>query len=412
MTHHLRSRYRNPLPGCALGTALGLLAACGGSNRAPLTSGPSSQAYLYVATNEVGGEAVPGAVYQYVIDTAGAPAPLAVASVPTGVRPTGIVSDATGRYVYVINSGDDTISQYTIGADGGLVALSPAVVSLAASSPFLTLVGVWITMDPGGRFVYVVGSPQDPAGPSASIAQFSIRSDGTLAPLAPADVTIPFRPSGPLVIDAGGRYAYLPGQSTGPGGAVSQFAVNADGTLSALTPATVAAALGITAVAVAPDGSTAYGMSVCVDSNCDGQIAPYPIGADGTLGQAGAGTLTGSHVNPVGMVFDAAGAYLLANDMGVDTNNGLVYQYTVGGAGALQADTPASLPVTSGAVAIAADGSNLYALSANAVGAVSGQPAGGHIDQYLIGSGGLLMVQGTSTVAGSQPAAMTLVPAH
>jgi hypothetical protein len=80
--------------------------------------------------------------------------------------------------------------------------------------------------------------------------------------------------------------------------------------------------------------------------------------------------------------------------------------------GALVADTPASLTVASGAVAESTNGSNLYALSANAIGFVSGLPQGGHIDHYVIGSGGLLTPVSTTAVAGSLPTSMTLVVVH
>ena len=153
-------------------------------------------------------------------------------------------------------------------------------------------------------------------------------------------------------------------------------------------------------------------MSACTDTACDGQIEAYAIGANGTWTPTGAVTLSGAHVNPVEMVTDESGAYLLANAMGVDTNAGTVYQYAVGGTGALTADMPASVPVASGAVAESAYGTNLYALSANAVGSASGQPSGGHIDQYVIGPDGLLTAASTATVAGSLPTSMTLVATH
>lgn len=75
-------------------------------------------------------------------------------------------------------------------------------------------------------------------------------------------------------------------------------------------------------------------------------------------------------------------------------------------------DTPASLGVAPGAVAESTHGSNLYALSANAIGFASGQPQGGHIDHFIIGSGGLLILMSTTTVAASLPTSMTLVVAH
>ena len=400
----------------AVGTVLSSVAACGGAGSGATDSttgggGGPPALYAYIASADVDNRAVPGAVYQYSIASDGSIAPLSIASVPTGVTPTGVVSDPSGRYVYVVNSGDTTISQYSVGTGGSLVALSPAVVRIAGPFQFA---GFALSIDPVGEFLYVVGSPRDPPGPTASIAQYSIQSNGTLAPLAQAYLTLPVSASGSLAIDPGGRYAYLPGATNAPGGLISQFSISADGTLSPLTPATVAATQGTVAVTIAPSGQTAYVMSTCIDTACDGQIEPYTIGANGTLTPTGVVTLTGAQVNPVEMVPDGSGSavYVLANAMGVDTNAGAVYQFAVDSMGALAADTPASLSVASGAVAESSYGSNLYALSANAIGFASGQPPGGHIDHYVIGTGGLLTAVGTTTVIGSLPTSMTLVVAH
>jgi 6-phosphogluconolactonase (cycloisomerase 2 family) len=394
----------------AVGTALSSVAACGGAGSGATGGGGQPAVYAYVASADVNNRAVAGAVYQYSIASDGSIAPLSIASVPTGVTPTAVVSDPSGRYVYVVNSGNATISQYSVGTDGSLVALSPAVVRIAGPFQFA---GFSLSIDPGGQFLYVVGSPRDPPGPpTASIAQYSIQSDGTLVSLAQAYLTLSVSASGSLAIDPGGRRAYLPGATNAPGGLVSQFSINPDGTLSPLMPATVAAAQGTVAVTIAPSGQTAYVMSTCIDTACDGQIEPYTIGANGTLTPTGVVTLTGAHVNPVEMVTDGSGAYLLANAMGVDTNAGAVYQYAVESTGALAADTPASLSVASGSVAESTYRTSLYALSANAIGFASGQPPGGHIDHYVIGTGGLLTAVSTTTVAGSLPTSMTLVVAH
>ena len=400
----------------AVGTVLSSVAACGGAGSGATDSttgggGGPPASYAYIASADVDNRAVPGAVYQYSITSDGSIAPLSIASVPTGVTPTGVVSDPSGRYVYVVNSGDTTISQYSVGTGGSLVALSPAVVRIAGPFQFA---GFALSIDPVGEFLYVVGSPRDPPGPTASIAQYSIQSNGTLAPLAQAYLTLPVSASGSLAIDPGGRYAYLPGATNAPGGLISQFSISADGTLSPLTPATVAATQGTVAVTIAPSGQTAYVMSTCIDTACDGQIEPFTIGANGTLTPTGVVTLTGAQVNPVEMVPDGSGSavYVLANAMGVDTNAGAVYQFAVDSMGALAADTPASLSVASGAVAESSYGSNLYALSANAIGFASGKPPGGHIDHYVIGSGGLLTAVSTTTVAGSLPTSMTLLVAH
>ena len=246
----------------AAGLVLGSVAACGGAGSNATDPGRPPATYIYVASENVSTSAMPGAVYQYSIGADGSVAPLSVASVPTGVTPRTVVSDPSGHYVYVANEGDATISQYAVGADGVLAALSPAVVPIAGPQN----AGYTASIDPGGRFLYVVGSPRDPAGPSTSIAQYAIQSGGTLAPLAQAYLSLSVFGSGSLAFDSTGQYAYLPGAAAAPGGLVSQFSLNPDGTLSPLAPATVAAAQGTLAVAIAPSGQTAYVMSACTDT--------------------------------------------------------------------------------------------------------------------------------------------------
>jgi len=114
------------------------------------------------------------------------------------------------------------------------------------------------------------------------------------------------------------------------------------------------------------------------------------------------------------MLIASAGssAYLLANFMGVDTNAGSVYQYTIDSTGALVPSTPFAVAVSSGAVAESMYQSNLYALTANAVGQISGSPQGGHLDHYAIGPGGQLTAVNTTSVAASLPTVMTVVLAQ
>jgi 6-phosphogluconolactonase len=405
-SHQIGGFRRFPFLG-AVSAILSSLAACGGSGSDTVEA---SRGYAYIASADVRGPQVPGAVYQFAIAPDGSLAPLSVASVPTGAIPTAMVSDPSGRYVYVVNLGDATISQYAVGAGGGLMALSPAVVDVAGSSPSATA-GYSVSIDPRGGFLYVVSTPRDPPGPSASIAQYSIRSDGTLTPLTQPYINIPASASGPLAIDPSGQYAYLAGATSAQ---VSQFSVASDGTLAPLVPAAVAATQTAVGIVIAPSGQTAYVLSACFDNVCDGQVAQFTIGANGALTPTGAMIHTGSHVIPEAMVIDgsASSAYLLVNVMGVDTNSGSVYQYTIDSTGALVPGTPNSLSVTSGAVAESVYGSNLYALSSNAIGFASGSFTGGHFDHYAVESNGNLTMVGTTPLAASLPTAMTLVVAH
>jgi 6-phosphogluconolactonase (cycloisomerase 2 family) len=369
--------------------------------------------YAYITSANVQGGQVAGAVYQYAIGMDGSLTPLSIASVATGPTPTAVVSDPSGHYVYVANLGDATISQYAVGVDGELMALSPAVVSIAA--PFPVPAGYTMSVDPKGLHLYVVTLPRDHSGHSVSIAEYSIGGGGTLTPLSPAYVSVSTAMSaGPLTIGPSGKYAYLAGTTNAVTGQVSQFSIADDGTLSPLAAASVAAAGQAFGVAITPSSRTAYVLSRCVDNACDGQVAEYAIGTNGTLTATGADTVTGSHINPVAMVTDGSGssAYLLTNFMGVDTNAGAVYQYEIDSAGGLTPDTPVSLSVTSGAVTENTYGPYLYALSSNALGFVSGSPTGGHVDQYSIGSNGLLSAVNAIPVVAPFPTAMTLVVAH
>jgi 6-phosphogluconolactonase (cycloisomerase 2 family) len=392
----------------ALSAAFGCLAGCGGVD---IGSGPLPPGYAYI-TSASEGETPSGAVYQYAVGSDGSLTPLSTASVPTGVIPSTIVSDPTGHYVYVVNQGDATISQYSVGSGGGLVPLSPAVVSVGEPFP---AIGVYAaTIDPSGRFLYIVTVPLDPPGPSASIAQYSIGGGGTLTPLTPAYVSVPASAVGPLAIEPNGHYAYLAGATSALGGQVFQFSIDNDGALVPLTPASVAATQTANGVAIAPSGQTAYVLGSCVDTACEGQVARYTIGTNGTLTATGSTTLTGGHVIPIAMVVDTSGssAYLLTNLMGVDTNIGAVYGYAINNAGDLVPDTPASIGVASGAVAETTYGPNLYALSANARGFASNPQPGGHVDHYAIGPGGRLSAVGTITVAEGFPTGITLVTTH
>ena len=368
--------------------------------------------YAYIASVDSQHLVGSGAILQFAIGSDGSLSPLAVASVSAGSWPVSVSADPSGRFVYVANLLDATISQFAIGADGGLVPLAPAVVAIPG--PYPMAVGDALSVGSQGRFLYVVTSPRDPPGPVASIAQYAIGTDGTLSSLTPGYLSLATAASGALTLDPGGQHAYLAGRSPTAPGVIAQFAVGGDGTLALLTPAQVAVASAAVAVAIAPDGRNVYALSDCADPACDGQVAQYAVGMDGALAPTGATTTMGGHVVPLAMLLTGGGsnAYLLANLMGVDTNAGVLYQFTINGAGALVAATPASLAVSSGAVAAATYGVSVHVLSSNAVGFASGMPTGGHIDHYVIGSGGLLTAAGSTPVATGDPSAIALVVAH
>ena len=56
--------------------------------------------------------------------------------VVSGTKAQYISIDPTGRYAYVANSGDNTVSQYTIGLGGELTPISGAATVSTGATPF------------------------------------------------------------------------------------------------------------------------------------------------------------------------------------------------------------------------------------------------------------------------------------
>lgn len=383
------------------------LAACGDSGNSSLVASPQANGptgFVYVAATAT--DSGPGAVLQYSVGPDGSLAPQSSPSVPAGTDPMGIAADPSGRYVYVANAGERTISQYAVGAGGGLMELSPATVSFPASTSGGGDYSV--TIDPSGHYLYVVVSPfAATSGPSpAFIAQYSIGSTGLLSPLAPASIALSTVATGALTIDSIGRHAYLGG---GLSGVVLQFSIGSNGTLAPLALAGVAADEPV-GVVLAPRSDTAYVLGRCVDTLCDGEVSQYLIDSDASLNPRVSTTLTGSHILPVDMLLSASGssAYLLATVMGVDRSSGSLYSYAIDASGALVPQ--GTLDAGAAPVAEALNGSNLYVLTSDAL-ASPPNGSGGHLAHFTLGSGGTPSEMDATAIAGRNPTAMALVVA-
>jgi DNA-binding beta-propeller fold protein YncE len=381
------------------------LAGCGGSGSDGLSAPPppsgSLAGYAYVASADAQGLQVPGAVYQFTIGADGSLSPLASASVPTGVTPTAMVSDPSGQHVYVLNLADATISQYAVTAGGGLAPLSVPSISIKGS--FTQASGYFASVDPTGRFLYVVANPPPVVDAivqyEAFIAQYFIGGDGSLRPLTPSYVLVPSTMPGALAIDAGGQHAYLAG-----GSAVYPFALQADGTLSIMTPVTATPTA--TGVALAPGGQFAYVLSRCIDTLCEGQLALYTVDTGGQLAPTGVTTLLGSHILPLELEFEADGkaGYLLTDFMGVDTNTGSLTRNLVETNGMLVGDALVmAVPLGGSPVTEILHGGDVYALISSAMPGRSS--TGGQVLHY---SSDLRAVGSTNLAAGLLTA-MTMV---
>src|SRR5258708_8020732 len=76
-------------------------------------------------------------------------------------------------YAYAANEGDNSVSEYTLGSDGSLAPMSTAAVATGSGPRSLAV-------DPSGQFAYVTNA----AG--GNISQFTIGANGSLTPPAAA----------------------------------------------------------------------------------------------------------------------------------------------------------------------------------------------------------------------------------
>jgi 6-phosphogluconolactonase (cycloisomerase 2 family) len=163
------------------------------------------------------------------------------ASVTAKVSTVAVTCVATPQYAYVWNEGSNTISQFTIGADG---ALAPDLLGLVQEQ---STDNPWaVGIDPAGLNAYVLNSN------SNTIVQYQIGPGGNLqTPVVFATGLNPWA----LAFTPDGKFAYVTNHKENT---VSQYAIGTGGALSILSPAKVATGTSPTGVTVDPSGLYVY----------------------------------------------------------------------------------------------------------------------------------------------------------
>lgn len=156
-------------------------------------------------------------------------------SVQAGVNPNGLAIDPSGTYLYTANTGDNSISAFTIGANGVLTPIS----GFPLGETFFAPLALFI--DSSGKYLYVANEG------SANLAAYGIGSDGGLALLSNSPFGTNPQPSF-ITSDASGKYLFVGNQSspaiqsfsldgsTGTLTSVKSFGVGSTPTSIALTP--------------------------------------------------------------------------------------------------------------------------------------------------------------------------------
>jgi len=277
-----------------------------------------------------------GTLIQYAAGPDGALTLKSLAPVPPLALPGPLALSPDGQSLYAVDSAvDGSVLQYTVHPDGALSLKSPPLVPTGRPEP------TDLAVSPDGRNVYV---PSD-EDTGSSVSQYTISADGTLSPKSPPTVPTREFPGG-LAVSPDSRSVYVAGSNgTGLPGAISQFSVGGDGSLSPKSPPAIPAAGQPSDVAVSPDGKSAYVVSGARASP-NGSVLQYAVGSDGALTPMSPASVAAD--TPVRIALNPDG-----NSVYVTDGNGSILQYTRAVDGTLSPKSPPTVPTGTNPVEIA-----------------------------------------------------------
>jgi 6-phosphogluconolactonase (cycloisomerase 2 family) len=283
-----------------------------------------------------------------------------IGTIAAGNEPNAVVVDPTGRYVYVANWSDGTVSEYAVGSDGTLSSIGTAPAGTEPAS---------ITVDTTGEYVYVANLV------SNTVSQYRIGPDGVLAVLGDVPAA-----GGPIsvTVNPTGHYVYAVDET---GNAVSAYAIGAGGLLTSLGTAPTGS--NPQSIAVDPSGRYAY-----VANYNDASVSAYTIGSNGTL--TAIGTVPSGSC-PESVAVDPAGPYVYAENWCGNS----VSEYAIGTGGALSAIGTAATGSGPWFITIDPTGSDVYVVNFN----------DSTVSEFSIATGGALGAIGT-VPTGSGPNAI------
>ena len=280
-----------------------------------------------------GGGTVPGTVSQYTVGPAGVLTPKTPATVAAGSIPIGVAVSPDSRSVYVTNSdldsSDNSVLQYSAGADGALTPKSPPIVATGINPS-----GIAVSVD--GHSVYVANVGRPPS--EGSLGQYSVGPGGVLTPKSPPEVGVGRNPSD-LALSPDGRNVYA---SSIPNLTLSQYSVGVGGVLT--FQMAVNSGPGPLGVAITPDGKSIY-----VTNEFANAVRQFSVGTGGALSVKSPATVQ-SGVNPDGVAVspDGKSAYVTS------INDNTVWQYDVDPqSGTLVPKSPATVATGEGPIGIA-----------------------------------------------------------
>jgi YVTN family beta-propeller protein len=300
----------------------------------------------------------------------------------TGTYTDDSTQDLTSTATWLSSAPSNLSISNASGSQGEATGLATGAASASASVGTVTSPSLALNVTIA-QYAYAANSLDN------TVSQYAIDAGGALSALTPATVGVGATPLS-ITVDPTGRYAYVANANNGT---MSQFMVGAGGALSPLTPATVAGVSDPASVTVDPTGRYAY-----VANSNDSTVSQFLIGAGGALGAMTPATV-GSGQRPSSVSVDPTGRYVYVGNVTDNT----VSQYTIDAGGALSAMTPATIGAGQDPFSVTVDPTGRYVYAANA--------GDNTVSQYTIGAGGALSAMTSPTVgAGMAPYFITVDP--
>ena len=235
---------------------------------------------------------------------------------PTGLGPSSAATDRTGKYFYVANAYDGTISNFAVDVVTGVMSVNGPPTPVGFSNP------IGVAVDPTGRNLYALGV--------SNVQTFEINAaTGSLTPsqvgypiFGPSVVTLPATGATQITIDPFGNFAYIPIFSSKM---IAIYQIDSyAGTLSDSLPQQIITGRANTTITIDPTGRFAY----TADST-DNTITAYSINpSTGFLTVIGAPVPVSA--NAFSITADYSGKFVYV----VLANNSVV-SYAIGSTGAL-----------------------------------------------------------------------------
>ena len=213
---------------------------------AVVTSTTTNKVYVYAASQTTG------------VLTLSTAATLTSGTATVGTAPRGIAYHPSGKYIYVVNSGSNTVGAYTSASSQPTFAVLNTL-NLTTNTVATGATPYNIAFDASGKYAYVTNSG-DGSVSQYKVCQFTSSTAtlpctaGTLSPLTPASVTVEASNVPVQQIVADNTSVYVLATS----GKVYQFTIGADGTLTPNTIPFVTSGTGTVGLALGATSSNLY----------------------------------------------------------------------------------------------------------------------------------------------------------